>query len=79
MAIFNRLPNWALALLTPLLLSIAWPGALGYHEFPVLVPLMWVAMVPLLVLEARMREGKLRHFAGWGALSMVLFPTEFWQ
>jgi apolipoprotein N-acyltransferase len=80
MAIFNRLPNWALALLTPLLLSIAWPGALGYHEFPVLVPLMWVAMVPLLVLEARMREGKLRHFAGWGALSMVLFNlgTTWW-
>lgn len=80
MAIFNRLPNWALALLTPLLLSIAWPGALGYHEFPILAPLLWVSMVPMLVLEARMRERKLRHFAAWAYLSMALFNlgTTWW-
>lgn len=80
MATLNRLPNWALALLTPLILSIAWPGALGYHEFPVLAPLLWVSMVPMLALEARMRGGKLRHFAGWAYLSMALFNlgTTWW-
>ena len=80
MAILNRLPNWALALLTPLLLSIAWPGALGYHEFPILAPLLWVSMVPMLVLEGRMRGGKLRQFAGWAYASMALFNlgTTWW-
>ncbi|MFM6998457.1 MAG: hypothetical protein ACKOX0_04425, partial [Bacteroidota bacterium] len=82
MATLNRLPNGALALLTPLLLCLAWPGTLGYHEFPVLAPLLWVSMVPMLVLEARLRTqgAPLRTVAAWSWGSMALFTlsTTWW-
>jgi apolipoprotein N-acyltransferase len=80
MAILTRLPNWSLAVLSPLMLSLAWPGNLGYHEFPILAPLLLVSMVPMLLLEARLREAKTRHFAGYAALSSVLFNlgTTWW-
>ncbi len=80
MAILTRLPNWSLAVLSPLMLSLAWPGSLGYHEFPILAPLLLVSMVPMLLLEARLREAKTRHFAGYAALSSVLFNlgTTWW-
>ena len=80
MATLNRIPNWGLALLTPVLLSLAWPGSLGYHEWPLLAPLLWVSLVPMLVLEARMRPAPLRRFAGWALLSMALFNlgTTWW-
>jgi apolipoprotein N-acyltransferase len=80
MQTLNRLPNWALALLTPAVLSLSWPGALGYHEWPVLAPLLWVSMVPMLVLEARLRGAKLRTLAAWSLASMALFNlgTTWW-
>ncbi len=82
MAMLNRLPNGALALLTPLFLCLAWPGTLGYHEFPVLAPLLWVSMVPMLVLEARLRTqgAPLRTVAAWSWGSMALFTlsTTWW-
>ena len=67
-------------MLSPLMLCLAWPGNLGYHEFPILAPLLLVSMVPMLLLEARLREAKTRYFAGYAALSTVLFNlgTTWW-
>ncbi|MFZ9154899.1 MAG: hypothetical protein ACO22A_00935, partial [Schleiferiaceae bacterium] len=82
MTILDRLPHWGLALLTPVLLSLAWPGALGFHDMPLLAPLLWVAMVPMLELESRIRTagGSLASFGAWALLSMALFNlgTTWW-
>lgn len=82
MTILDRLPHWGLALLTPVLLSLAWPGALGFHDMPLLAPLLWVAMVPMLELEARMRSAgaSLAAYGRWALLSMALFNlgTTWW-